>query len=599
MARKRPNFLIIVADDLGFSDCGCFGSEISTPNIDALAAEANALRFTNYHVAAACSPTRSMLMTGTDHHIAGLGQLHEFTRASPAHSGKPGHEGYLNERVVALPELLSDGGYFTLMSGKWHLGLRPEHHPINRGFKKSFALLPGCANHYAYEPEYKDPESEPGKFFETATRALHAEDDHFLAQLPSDFYSSDAYADKLLAYLNNRTEGEKEQPFFAYLPFSAPHWPLQAPKEVCDKYRGRYDAGPEALRQERLTRLKELGMIEPDIMPHPVVFTDGKTEDWEELPKEVRNSSSRAMEVYAGMVDRMDWNIGRVIEHLKSRGEYDDTFVLFMSDNGAEGASYEAAPIVGDSIMAHVHKYYDNSLENIGRGNSFVWYGCRWAQAATAPSRLFKMHSTEGGCRVPLVVKPPISAANPTGKEAKPLISNAFCTVMDVVPTVLELAQLKHPGTMYKGRQISGLRGRSWVDFLSCKDKEIHDSNYVTGYEIAGSGALRRGDWKLTFVPAPKGPQKWELFNIKEDPGETNDLAGQHPALFEELLRLWNEYKEEVGVVGVAGEYPTAIQGDPKTTLIDEFEDPYCWIKYIGRPELTPKSLRGIVPSVR
>ncbi|KAL1593142.1 hypothetical protein SLS60_010749 [Paraconiothyrium brasiliense] len=550
MAPKRPNFLIIVADDLGFSDCGCFGSEISTPNIDALAAEAGALRFTNYHVAAACSPTRSMLMTGTDHHIAGLGQLHEFTRASPAHSGKPGHEGFLNERVVALPELLSDGGYFTLMSGKWHLGLRPEHHPINRGFKKSFALLPGCANHYAYEPEYKDPESEPGKFFETATRALHAEDDHFMDRLPPDFYSSDAYADKLMAYLDDRTEEEKARPFFAYLPFSAPHWPLQAPKEVCDKYRGMYEEGPEVLRQKRLTRLKELGMVDQDVKPHPVVFTDGKTEDWEEVPKEVRESSSRAMEVYAAMVDRMDWNIGRVIGHLKAMGEYENTFVLFMSDNGAEGASYEAMPIV------------------------------------------------EGGCRVPLIVKLPTSAEETAADESIGMISNAFCTVMDIVPTVLELAQLKHPGASYKGRQIAPLKGRSWVEFLSTKGDSIHDPDYATGYEIAGSGALRQGDWKLTFVPAPKGPQKWELFNIKTDPGETSDLAKEQPALFEELLKLWNEYKEEVGVVGVAGEYPTAVQGDPKTSLIDEFEDPYCWIKYIGRPEITPQRLRGIVPPV-
>jgi arylsulfatase len=176
-----------------------------------------------------------------------------------------------------------------------------------------------------------------------------------------------------MSYLDNRTVEEKDQPFFAYLPFSAPHWPLQAPKEVCDKYRGWYDDGPEALRQQRLARLKELGMVEPDVKPHPVVFTDGKTEAWEELPEELRQSSSRAMEVYAGMVDRMDWNIGRVVEHLKASGEYENTLVLFMSDNGAEGASYEAMPIVGDSIMAHVHKYYDNSLENIGRGNSFVW----------------------------------------------------------------------------------------------------------------------------------------------------------------------------------------------------------------------------------
>ncbi|KAF1828563.1 alkaline phosphatase-like protein [Decorospora gaudefroyi] len=610
MPEKRPNFLVIVADDLGFSDCGCFGSEILTPNIDKLAAESNAIRFTNYHVAAACSPTRSMLMTGTDHHIAGLGQLHEFTRASPAHRGQPGHEGYLNQRVVALPELLSEGGYFTAMSGKWHLGLRPEHHPINRGFKKSFALLPGCANHYAYEPEYQDPESEPGKFFETATRALHAEDDHFMGKLPEDFYSSDAYADRLMAYLDGRDQEEKDQPFFAYLPFSAPHWPLQAPKEVCDKYRGFYDEGPEALRQRRLARLKEIGMIDRDVQPHPVVIVDGKPENWSELPEHVRESSSRAMEVYAGMVDRLDWNIGRVIDHLKATGEYDNTFVLFMSDNGAEGASYEAMPIVGNSIMEHVHKYYDNSLENIGRGNSFVWYGCRWAQAATAPSRLYKMHSTEGGCRVPLVVKPPVGAASirscPNGfaNGHSGIMSDEFCTVMDVVPTILEYAQLKHPGTQYKGREIAPIKGRSWVKFLSALTSdaakaELHGANYVMGFEIAGSGALRRGDWKITFVPAPKGPQKWELFNIRHDPGETKDLAEQDPVRMKEMLQLWDEYKAEVGVVGVAGEFEDSVQGDPKTTVVDEFEDPYCWIKYIGRPQITPERLRAVIPPVQ
>jgi len=592
---KRPNFLVIVADDLGFSDCGCFGSEIQTPHIDALAAEA--IRFNNYHVAAACSPTRSMLMTGTDHHIAGLGQLQEITRNSPAHAHAPGHEGYLNERVVALPELLSEGGYLTLMSGKWHLGLKPEHHPIARGFQKSYALLPGCANHYAYEPRYDDPTTEPEKFFETATRALHVEDDHYLPRLPDGWYSSDAYADKMISYLDERDEEAKSKPFFAYLPFTAPHWPMQAPKDVCDKYRGRYDAGPDALRLERLESLKKLGMVEPGVKPHPMVMTDGTNEKWNELPEEIRQASCRAMEVYAGMVDRMDWNIGRVLDHLKATGEYDNTFILFMSDNGAEGASYEAQPIVGDSIQAHIHKYYDNSIDNIGRGNSFVWYGCRWAQAATAPSRLFKMHSTEGGCRVPLVVKPPRGAKGNAG-----VITDAFCSVMDVVPTILDLAQVKHPGTEYKGRQIAPVRGRSWVKFLSllndtsrAEKPSVHGPNYAMGFECAGSGALRRGDWKVTFVPAPRGPQRWELFNIRDDPGETNDLCREHPQVFDEMMQLWQEYKDDVGVVGVAGEYPAPDVGS-QHALLDEMEDPYAWIKYIGRPEITPEHLKTVVP---
>ncbi|KAL1878121.1 hypothetical protein VTK73DRAFT_8001 [Phialemonium thermophilum] len=605
MASVRPNFLVIVADDLGYSDCGCFGSEIQTPNIDALAAEPNAIRFTNYHVAAACSPTRSMLMTGTDHHIAGLGELAEFTRSSVAHQGQPGHEGYLNERVVALPELLKDGGYHTVMTGKWHLGLKPQHHPINRGFVKSFALLPGCANHYGYEPQYDDPVTEPHKFFETATRALHVEDDKFVSDLGPDFYSSDAYGSKMIQYLASRSEEEKAKPFFAYLPFSAPHWPLQAPKEVVDKYRGMYDDGPAALRLRRLQRLKDMGLVEQDVKPHPVVHCPGEPEDWDKLDPDTRAKSARAMEVYAAMVDRMDWNIGRVIDYLKKSGEYDNTFVLFMSDNGAEGASYEAQPILGDEIMSHIKKYYNNSLDNIGRRDSFVWYGSKWAQAATAPSRLFKMYSTEGGCRVPLVVRLPSAMA----RGAKPnsssgAVTNAYCTVMDIVPTFLDLAGLVHPGTQYKGREIAPVRGKSWKAFLTAVGSAdptaqsqwgIHDENYVTGFEISGSGALRKGDWKIVFVPAPRGPQKWEMFNVKEDPGETMDLRDQHPEKFAEMLKLWEEYKKDVGSVGVAGEYPTVMLGH-RVPIKDEFDDPYGWIKFMGRPERVPDHLKHVVP---
>lgn len=536
------------------------------------------------------------MLLGTDHHIAGLGQLQEITRNSPAHANAPGHEGYLNQRVVALPELLSEGGYTTLMSGKWHLGLKQEHWPISRGFQKSYALLPGCANHYSYEPKYKDPKNEPEKFFETATRALHVEDDKYLPRLPEGWYSSDAYADKMLSYFEER-QGE-DKPFFAYLPFTAPHWPLQAPKEVADKYCGFYDDGPDALRLKRLQRLKELGIIEKSVKPHPVIATDGRAETWDELPEEVRKASSRAMEVYAAMVDRMDWNIGRVIDHLKKTGEYDNTFILFMSDNGAEGASYEAQEIVGDSIMAHIDKYYNNSLDNIGRGDSFVWYGPYWAQAATAPSRLFKMHSTEGGCRVPLVVKPPVSNGRAVGAG---IMTDTFCSVMDVVPTILEMAGLKHPGTQYKGRKIAPVRGRSWVKFMSLLQEDatskpdIHGTNYVMGFENAGSAALRKGDWKITFVGAPYGPQRWELFNIREDPGETNDLCKEYPQLFDELQQLWQEYKDDVGVVGLAGEY-AAPDKKARKAVLDEMEDPYAWIKYIGRPEITPEHLKPVVP---
>lgn len=216
------------------------------------------------------------------------------------------------------------------------------------------------------------------------------------------------------------------------------------------------------------------------------------------------------------------------------------------------------------------------------------------------------MFSTEGGCRVPLVVKQPFAGGAAASTKGQAIVSDAYCTVMDLVPTFLDLAGLEHPGTHYKGREIAPLRGKSWKDFLASVGGSahngrgllaIHPPDYVTGFECAGSGGLRRGDWKITYVPAPRGPQRWELFNIKEDPGETNDLRSSEPALFSEMLALWEDYKQEVGVVGLAGEYQSAVQGDPKTSIRDEFEDPYSWIKYIGRPDITPAKLKGVVPS--
>ncbi|KAF4463191.1 arylsulfatase [Fusarium albosuccineum] len=496
------------------------------------------------------------------------------------------------------------------MSGKWHLGLKPEHFPSKRGFEKSFALLPGCSNHYGWEPEYDDPSTEPGGFLEMSLRALHVEDDRYLNSLPQPWYSSDSYAEKLINYLKERTPEYRDKPFFAYLPFSAPHWPLQAPVENMAKYKGIYADGPAKLRLARLQRLKELHLIAPDIEPHPVVALPAEQQEWDALDDETRQKSARAMETYAGMVDRMDWNIGRVLDFLKQEGEFDNTLIMFMSDNGAEGASYEALPIMGEKIMANIAKYYDNSLDNIGRQNSFVWYGSRWAQAATASSRLFKMFSTEGGCRVPLIVKPPSSGTDKVGREdRKPtesVITDAFCTVMDIVPTILDLAGVSHP-VEYKGRAVAQLRGRSWKPFLENVVTEsrpgpgiakipIHDPDYVAGFEIAGSGALRRGDYKITFVPVPRGPQRWELFNIRKDPGEVHDLSQKEPKLFAEMLALWDKYKEEVGVVGLAGEFARPTPGGPSPGLVDEVSDPYAWIKYVGRPEITPKQLIGVVP---
>jgi arylsulfatase len=518
---RRPNFLLIVADDLGFSDIGAFGGEIDTPSLDHLAY--TGLRFTDFHSAPACSPTRSMLLTGTDHHIAGLGTMLEV---SPEFRGAPGYEGYLNHRVITVTELLRETGYLTLMSGKWHLGMTRETSPWSRGFERSFALLPGAANHFGAAPLIKLPGAIP----------LYFEDGAPAENLAAGFYSSDYYADKLIQYFKER---EDDRPFFAFLPFTAPHWPLQAPDALIAKYRGRYHDGPEALRQQRLQRMKDQGLCSQDVIAHEVI---AETQSWKELTGEERAHSARAMEVYAAMVDRMDWNIGKVITHLRESGELDRTVVVFLSDNGAEGAVVEAFPTVGPLVSAFVRDYCDNTLDNIGRGNSFVWYGPRWAQAATAPSRLYKAFTTEGGIRVPALVTWP-------GFARQRDISSAFGTVMDLMPTFLELAGVEHPADESSSTRIEKMRGRSMLSYLQGTAETVHPHNEITGWELFGRRGIREADWKAVFIPPPEGPGEWQVYNLTNDRGETADLSKLYPDKLNRLLRLWDEYAERTGVL--------------------------------------------------
>ena len=254
----------------------------------------------------------------------------------------PGYEGYLNEKVVTLPEILRENGYHTVMSGKWHLGLKPERSPQSRGFERSLALLPACSNHYGWQPD-EERKGELPTFLEMSVIALHMEDDHYVKDLPEDWYSSNGYGDRMLQYLTEWKDRGDERPFFAYFPFSAPHWPLQAPKEYVERYKGVYDDGPEVLRQRRLANLVKLGMISKDTVPHPVVADE--VAGWDEMTEEERKLSCRAMESYAGMVECLDHNIGRVVDYLKEIGELDSTYIMFMSDNGAEGAAYEGMEI--------------------------------------------------------------------------------------------------------------------------------------------------------------------------------------------------------------------------------------------------------------
>ena len=270
-------------------------------------------------------------------------------------------------------------------------------------------------------------------------------------------------------------------------------------------------------------------------------MADGAPE-WADMTADERARSARSMEVYAGMVDRMDWNIGRVIDYLAETGELDDTVVIFMSDNGAEGAIVEAMPLHGAQIVAQIEKWCDNSLDNLGRPTSFIWYGPRWAQAATAPSRLHKAFTTEGGIRV-------VGFATWPGFVRQGEIGTAFTTVMDIVPTLLELAGVSHPGTEYRGREVEPVRGRSLVAYLSGNTEAVHDAETGTGWELFGRRAIRQGDWKALWLPAPYGPGTWQLYDLSVDPGEIHDLAAAQPEKLAELLALWDRYVADNGVV--------------------------------------------------
>ncbi|SCU81047.1 LADA_0B10924g1_1 [Lachancea dasiensis] len=546
MTVGKPNVLIIVADDLGFTDLGSFGAEIQTPNLDQLAE--SGLKFTSFHTASACSPTRSMLLSGTDNHLAGLGQMAEYARNFPEKfQGKPGYEGYLNYKVAALPEILSPE-YYTLISGKWHLGLHEPYWPDKRGFEQSFTLLPGAGNHYKFDTSEK--EFMPYLYQENGRR-LDPE-----KELPDDFYSSSYFTDKFLSFLEDEQK-RKGRPFFGLLTYTAPHWPLQAPEETIKKYKGVYDSGPLALRKQRLEKAADLGIITADTIPHLVETKDEKV--WDELSAEEKTYSARKMETYAAMVDELDKNVGRVIEILKAKGELENTVIMFMSDNGAEGMLLEALPFGGTSFADKIGDKYNNELDNIGKGDSFVYYGDLWAQAATAPRHMYKMWATEGGINCPLIFHYPKLTREWAGGDT----IEAFTTVMDILPTVLDITGVPHPGKYFKGREVYGVRGTSWSPFLQRRSKTIHDDNTVTGWELFGQRAIRKGFYKALYVPPPLGTGEWELYDLAQDLGETKNLSDVLPEVLKDLINHWSIYSAETGLIEV-NEYPKGTKYHPQ-----------------------------------
>lgn len=538
-ADDRPNILILLADDMGFGDIGAFGSEIDTPNIDRLAEEG--MRFTNFHVGAACSPTRTMLMTGVDNHLAGLGNMLEIQADNQF--GKPGYEGHLNDSVVTVATLLRDAGYHTYMVGKWHLGHTEETIPHARGFEKSFALMESGADNWVEQP------------YAPMYEAVHYFENGKPVKLPTeDYFSTDFYTKRIIE--NIEADREDGKPFFAYVSYQAVHYPHQAPKAFIDKYKGVYDEGFNKLREARLARQQELGIISKDVVLaqqfDKTSYDPWKIPDWDSLSDEEKKFNARRMETYAGMVDNMDVNIGEILAYLEKIGEADNTLILFMSDNGADPNQLPLSPDYREWYTQH-YQYvymedYEGDYSTMGQKGSFADYGPGWAAAAVTPNSYYKTFSTEGGLRVPFIARFP-------GMIGAGESSNKFAFVKDVVPTMLEVAGVENPGTSYKGKEINAPDGKSMWSALTGEASAVHADDESIGYELAGSSAVFRGKYKLVQNLPPKGTGAWELYDIEADPSELHDLAEEEADLAADLLDAYHAYEKANNVVPVPEGY--------------------------------------------
>ena len=515
---KRPNIVVLLADDWGYSDVGAFGSEIHTPHLNQLAQSGT--RFSNFHVSASCSPTRSMLLTGVDNHLNGVGNMRETIPQS--HVGRAGYLSVLNQRVVTVASLLQDQGYRTYAAGKWHVGKEPHNLPPARGFDRSLVMGDSGSDNW-----------ETGKLYLDLTDKVYWYDNGREAQMPKTFYSSEFYVSKTLDYL--KTDAKSDKPFFAYLAFQANHIPLQAPQEFIDKYKGRYNAGWDVLRQERRNKAIELGLVPPNT---PMAALPATHVAWDSLSPQDKAYQARRMEVYAAMAEAMDFHIGRLMAHLKQTGEYDNTVFVFMSDNGAE-ASDPYALAVGRWWL---DQHYNRDIDRLGSPGAYSIIGPNWARAATAPLNTYKFFAGEGGIRVPLIISG-IPAAH------KQSVQNSLTHVSDIVPTLLDLAGVQHPGTSYKGQTIYPLTGHSLLPILQGKATRVRGPDEVLGYELSGNRAVFKGDYKLLSNLAPVGDGQWHLYNIATDPGETRDLKDEMPELFQSLQNDYAKWAKANGVL--------------------------------------------------
>ena len=496
---KRPNILLILADDMGYSDLGCYGSEIQTPNLDRLAA--NGLRFSQFYNAARCCPTRACLLTGLYPHQAGVGKMVKNEGPGP-------YQGFLNDRCVTIAEALKPGGYATYMSGKWHVGEERPHWPVDRGFDRHYGLISGAMNYF----DIRKGKS-PG-----AVRAFAKDGEAH--QPPSEgYYATDAFTDFAVDCID--AHDDPDHPFFLYLSYTAPHWPLHALPEDIAKYRGRYMDGWPALRRERYQRLVDLGFIRGD---WALSDQDDKATDWESLDEEKRLEMDHKMAIYAAQIDRMDQGIGKVLDALRRKGCEEDTLIMFLSDNGA---CHESSSL-GTNFRP------DLSGE-LGTADSYQSYGLSWSNASNTPFRKHKSWVHEGGISTPLIVNWPQGITRPGRMCHQP------GHIIDIMATCCEAAGVPYPRE-FNGQAVTPMEGISLAPIFHDGEREAHELLF---WEHFGNRAVRCGNWKLV---EDKKLGRWELYDMEKDRTELHDLSGDMPEKVEELMTLYNQWAEKVGV---------------------------------------------------
>lgn len=531
-AIKRPNVVLLLIDDVGLTDLGAYGGDARTPHIDQLAA--NGAMFTSYRTSPLCSPSRAMLLTGIDSHRTGLGTLPETLPRSQR--GKPGYSMGLEPGIETVATRLKAEGYRSYMTGKWHLGHGPGQLPVAHGFDRSFILDASGADNWeqkTYMPYYQQAD-----WFEDGKRA----------QLPKDFYSSQFLVDQMMAYLDK--DQARSEPFFAYIGFQAIHIPVQAPEEYTERYLGQFDQGWDVLRTVRWQRAQERGLIPQGA---PLAATHEKLRPWASLDKDEQALYAKSMAVQAGMIEAMDHHIGRLVEYLKAKGEFDNTIFIVTSDNGPEPS--DPTSFTGYEFWMKLYGH-NRRIDNLGERSSISFIGPEWASATASPSKLFKFQASDGGLRVPLIASGP---GIPAGRR---VTSNSFVT--DVTPTIYDyvgIAPERWNGPV-------PMNGKSLKGVLSGVAETTHDQNSAVGIEVGGSAALFKAEFKLVKDNRPWGDDQWRLYDIKTDPGETQDLSRAQPDRFKTMIADYEAYARDVGVLPLPDDFDMRAQIQLNARLI-------------------------------